>query len=58
MNSSELDSEWSRLPDYYEVEMTERHLLPDVGFNETNQNETLTYQGKGLNINNVMSTLV
>lgn len=58
MNSSELDSEWYGLPDNYEVEITESHRLSDVGFNDTNQNGTLTYQGKGHNINNVMSTLV
>lgn len=43
MNSSEQDSEW---PDNYEVEITEAHRFSDGSFNETNNNGTLTFQGK------------
>jgi hypothetical protein len=44
MNSSEFDSEWSALPDNYEVEITEGQKLTE-SFNDTNSNSTLTYQG-------------
>lgn len=46
MNSSELDTDWSRQPDQYEVEITESHRLSDASFNDTNNNTTLTFQGK------------
>lgn len=42
MNLSEQESEW---PDNYEVEITEAHRT-DGSFNETNNNGTLTFQGK------------
>lgn len=46
MNLSDLDSVWSGAPDAYEVEITESHRLTDVNFNDTNNNATLTFQGK------------
>lgn len=46
MNFSELDSDWSGLPDNYEVEIKEGQRMSDVSFNETNNNGTLNFQGK------------
>lgn len=45
-SSSELETDWSRLPDQYEVEITESHRLSDASFNDTNNNATLTFQGE------------
>jgi hypothetical protein len=47
MNSSEVDSEWSGVPDMYEIELSaESHRLSlESGFNDTNNNATLTVQG-------------
>lgn len=46
MNSSELDYEWSEVPDKYEIEISESQRLSDNTFNDTSYNETLTMQGK------------
>lgn len=45
-SSSELETDWSRLPDQYEVEITESHRLSNASFNDTNNNATLTFQGE------------